>query len=261
LFLNFQVVNQPGTVFGVWANGVFQGTFNLNQLPLNFPNFPWNGGPNDVIKVCFLDNSGTASCCKSLEFAVPDCLGGNQDCHIWDVLAVRTGCLCGQFFVALTFNHDNGSASGFDVVGNGNNYGTFPYNTQQPIILGPFTGDGTTSFEFGVVDHENGDCHDGFNLGEVECSTPVVEPGNTGSMVISPNPAANWVNVTAMLKSGVDIGQATVKIYHADGRLLLTQMVANAANFQLDVSNMPAGVYRLSLQSGAGRLEGSFSKQ
>jgi hypothetical protein len=260
LFLNFQVANQPGNIFGVWANGVFQGTFNLNQLPLNFPNFPWNGGANDVVKVCFLDNAGNASCCRTLEFQVPDCLGNNDDCHIWDVMAIRTPCLCGQFFVAITLNHENGSASGFDLVGNGHNYGNYPYNTQQPIILGPFPGDGSTVYEFGAVDHENGDCEDGFVLGTVQCLTIIEEPGFAASLVISPNPASNWVNVTAQLASGTAIGQATVEVFHADGRLIQTQTVANAASFQLDVSNLPAGVYRMAIQGGAGRLDGSFSK-
>jgi Secretion system C-terminal sorting domain len=261
LFLNFQVQNPPSSVFGVWANGMFQGTFNLSQLPLNFPNFPWDGGAEDVVKVCFVTSAGTTACCRSLEFDVPDCLGNNNDCHLWDLLAVRTGCLCGQFFVAVTFNHENGGAGGFDLVGNGNVYGNYPYNTQQPIILGPFPGDGTTVYEFGVVDHNNGNCEDGFVLGMVECQTPVTDPGTPSSLVISPNPASNWTNITAMLENGTQVGQASVKIYAADGRLVSTQEVSNAANFQLDVSNIPAGVYRLSIQAAAGRLEGAFTKQ
>jgi len=261
LFLNFQVQNPPGNTFGVWANGVFQGTFNLNQLPLNFPNFPWDGGLKDVVKVCFVTSAGTATCCRSLEFDVPDCLGSNNDCHIWDVMAIRTGCLCGQFFVAVTFNHDNGGAGGFDLVGNGNLFGTYPYNTQQPIILGPFVGDGTTIYEFGVVDHNNGNCEDGFVLGTVECQSPVVEPGTPSSLIISPNPAANWLNITAMLENGIDVGQASVKIYAADGRLIRSEVINNAASFQMDVSNISAGVYRISILAAAGRLEGSFTKQ
>lgn len=261
LFINFQFVNPPSNMFGVWANGVFLGSFNVNQLPLNFPNFPWDGGPNDIVKVCFMNSSGGSNCCKTLEFAVPDCLNNGNDCHIWDVMAVRTPCLCGQFFVAITFNHANGSGSGFDLVGNGNVYGTYPYNVQQPIILGPFPGDGMTFYEFGVVDHELGDCEDGFVLGVVNCMTPVSEPGSASSLNISPNPASNWVNVAAMLENGVNIGQATVNIYHADGRLIQSQVIGNATNFQLDISNIPAGVYRLSVLGDSGRLEGSFVKQ
>ncbi|MBL7826552.1 MAG: T9SS type A sorting domain-containing protein, partial [Saprospiraceae bacterium] len=224
-----------------------------------FPNFPWNGGTHDVVKVCFT-NSGAVGCCKTLEFEVPDCLG-NDPCHIYDMVAVRTACLCGQFFVAINFEHQNGGSGGFDIVGNGQNYGNFPYNTTQPIILGPFTGDGTTAYEFAIQDHLHPDCHDAVEIGVVECQTPANEPGNGSSLTISPNPASSWVNVTAMLGNGADMGQATVKIYHADGRLLQSLVVANGAAFQLDVNNLSAGVFRLSIQSGSGNLEGSFTKQ
>jgi hypothetical protein len=261
LFVNFQVSNPPGNVFGVWANDIFQGMFELSQLPLNFIHFPWSGGTHDVVKVCFL-NAGSAACCRTVEFLAPACLGSSHDCHITDVHGVRTACLCGQFFVALTFNHVNGGSGGFDVVGNGNQYGTYPYNTQQPIILGPFPGDGTTVYEFGVVDHLHPDCHDGFVLGSVMCASPITEVGGkASSLVLSPNPASNWLNVTAMLENGTDVGQATVKVYHADGRLVQTQEVPNAASFMMDISNLPGGVYRLSVQAGSGRLEGSFTKQ
>ena len=59
--INFQVDNPPGNVFGVWANGEFLGNFSLDSLPLTIPDFPWNGGSNDVVKVCFPSNTGAAS--------------------------------------------------------------------------------------------------------------------------------------------------------------------------------------------------------
>ena len=94
------------------------------------------------------------------------------------------------------------------------------------------------------------------------CASPITEVGGkASSLVLSPNPASNWLNVTAMLENGTDVGQATVKVYHADGRLVQTQEVPNAASFMMDISNLPGGVYRLSVQAGSGRLEGSFTKQ
>jgi hypothetical protein len=206
-------------------------------------------------------NSGAITCCRSLEFAVPDCVGGNGNCHIWDVRAIRTECLCGQFFVVVTFNHENGGSGGFDLVGNGNNYGNYPYNYQQPIILGPFPGDATTVYEFGVVDHLHPDCEDGFVLGVVECMTQVFDPGNSSALSISPNPASSWVTVSAALESGVELGQSVVEIYHADGRLVQSLTVANGGSFQLEVNNLPSGVYRIAVKAGAGRLDGTFTKQ
>jgi hypothetical protein len=263
LKINFQVANPPSNLFRVWANGQLLGDFNLNQLPLTIPNFPWNGGNVDVVKVCMLSNiPNSLPCCIEKEFLVPDCLG-NGDCNIYDLVVVKTPCLCGQFFVALTFQHDNGGAGGFDIVGNGNNYGNFPYDTTQPIILGPFPGDGTTMYEFAVIDHNHPDlCGDEFNLGKVECQTPVIDPsGGSAMLTLSPNPTANWLNVTALLENGAAMGQADVEVYATDGRLALTNTVANGGNFQLDVSNLPSGVYRIVLKSASGRLEGTFAKQ
>ncbi len=140
IWINFQVQNPPSGQFALWANGQFFGTYNLSQLPLNIQNFPWNGGPNDYLKVCIVTPGAPSACCRTIEYPVPDCLGGpNDDCHIYDLQVLRTPCLCGQFFAIVTFEHDNGGAAGFSIVGNGNNYGMYPYNHPQPIILGPFT--------------------------------------------------------------------------------------------------------------------------
>ncbi|MBK7939727.1 MAG: T9SS type A sorting domain-containing protein [Lewinellaceae bacterium] len=263
VLINFSVDNPPGNTFGVWANGAFFGTFNLNQLPLTINNFPWNGGSNDVVKVCFVDPNdpaGSATCCRTKEFEVPDCL--TQDvCHIFDLIAIPTPCLCGQFFVAISFQHENGGAGGFEIVGNGTNYGSFPYNTLQPIILGPLMGDGTTQYEFAVNDVQHPDCGDDVAIGSIDCMTSVVDPGGDAQLVLSPNPASNWLNVSAQLQGSAQIGESTVDIYHADGRLVRNFTVPDGGNFQIDVADLPAGVYRLSLQAAAGRLEGIFAKQ
>lgn len=263
LHINFQVANPPSDMFQVWHNGQVFGVYNLNQLPLTIQNFPSNGGPTDMITVCMVTNAPQpVPCCRIADFDVPNC-PGNGDCHIYDLQVLRTPCLCGQFFAILTFKHDNGGPGGFDILGNGNNYGNFPYDTTQPIILGPFPGDGTTMYEFAVVDHNHPDlCHDAVNLGKVDCMVPVVNPSHgTAMLTLSPNPTDNWLNVTALLENGVAMGQADVEVYATDGRLVMTNTVSNGANFQLDVSALPSGVYRIVLLSNAGRLEGTFAKQ
>jgi len=262
--INFQVQNPPGNIFRVVANGQPLGDFNLNQLPLLIQNFPWNGGNFDGIKVCMVPNvPNTLPCCVEQEFQVPGCLGNGGDCHIYDLQVLRTPCLCGQFFAVLTFEHKNGGSGGFDIVGNGNNYGNFPYDTTQPIILGPFNGDGTTMYEFAVVDHNHPDqCGDDVMLGKVECMSPIVNPsGGSAMLTLSPNPTANWLNVTALLENGAALGQSNVEVFASDGRLVQTNTVVNGANFQLDVSSLPSGVYRIVLKSDSGRLEGTFAKQ
>ncbi|MDO8367601.1 MAG: T9SS type A sorting domain-containing protein [Saprospiraceae bacterium] len=263
LHIKFQVQNPLSDLFQVWANGQLFGVFNLNQVPLLIQNFPWNGGNFDHIQICLMPNiPGTVLCCIEKEFPVPDCLG-NGDCKIYDLHVLRTPCLCGQFFALISFEHQNGGPGGFDILGNGNNYGNFPYNTPQPIILGPFDGDDITMYEFVVVDHDHPDqCGDDFMLGKVECMTLVIDPtGGSAMLTLSPNPTANWLNVTALLENGAALGQSNVEVYATDGRLVKTNTVSNGANFQLDVSNLPSGIYRLVLKSDSGRLEGTFAKE
>jgi hypothetical protein len=50
-------------------------------------------------------------------------------------------------------------------------------------------------------------------------------------------------------------------VYSSDGRLILQQVVADGGNFQLDVSALPAGMYRLVVMSEAGRMESTFAKR
>ncbi len=258
--INFVVNGSSSNTFGVWANGVNIGFFNLNQLPLTIQNFPSNGGANDVIKICMMgNNTGQVLCCITKEFPVPPCIDLN--CKIWDLKVIKTPCLCGKFFAVLTFNHQNGGSGGFDIVGNGQNYGNYPYNHPQPIIIGPLMGDGITMYEFAVKDHLHPDCHDAVNLGKVECSTPTDElAGGSGHLALSPNPASERLNVSAQMDGISSIGQVQVEVRHADGRLMMTTSVPDGNNFQLDVSTLASGVYRLTLLADRGRLEGSFVK-
>ena len=259
--LDFDVQNPGGaTQFGLWANGVFFGTYNLSALPLTIPNFPWNGGPNDFLKVCLLNaNGGPTNCCRVAEFPVPGCLG--NDCEIFDLQVIKTPCLCGQFFAILTFQHSGGGNAGFKIVGNGVNYGNYPYNTQQPIILGPLNGDNTTNYEFAVVDLQHPDCFDEYLLGKVECTMSAVQdPIADGKLIISPNPTSHWLQVQAQINGSAFLGQGDVDIVQSDGRVARALTVADAGQFALDVSDLPAGLYRLLVKTASGRLEGTFVK-
>ncbi len=265
-WVNFKV-NAPASTnaFMLWANGQLLGTFPLSSLPLHIEHFPTDGGPNDVVKVCLGTPNTLPTCCATLEFPVPACLGNN--CHIYDLAVTHTPCLCGQFFAILTFKFDHGGSGGFDIVGNGVNYGNFPYNQPQPIVLGPLDGDGIKAYEFVVRDHLHPDCQDAVDLGVVDCTTQFQiaagtnTPKAAGKLTLAPNPTTNWISVTAQMNNGLAVGQATVEIRQADGRLAHTLVVPEGNNFQVDVSNLPAGLYRLSLQTATARLESTFAKQ
>ncbi len=265
LSLDFKV-DYPLTVilnFSVWGNGKFLGTYSQADLPLKIPSFPASGKPKDVIKVCVLALGSTQPlCCAELEFDAPDCAG--KPCKIWDVKVQATPCLCGQFFAVLTFRHQNGGANGFQIAdANGNVIASFPYSQPQPIILGPFDGDGQTPYIFVVQDADKPGCSDYDKLGEVDCPdfAPPTPPTAATTLSLSPNPATNWVTVMAKSHSGNAIGQAVAEVRKPDGRLMRTEVVPNGNLFTLNVAELPAGIYRLSVQTAEGRYESTFVKQ
>jgi hypothetical protein len=263
--LNFKV-DYPLTVilnFNVWGNGKFLGTYSQADLPLTIPNFPASGKPKDVIKVCMLALGSTQTlCCAELEFDAPDCAG--KPCKIWDVKVQATPCLCGQFFAVLTFRHQNGGANGFQIAdANGDILASFPYSQPQPIILGPFDGDGKTPYVFVVQDKDKPGCSDYDKLGVIDCPdfAPPTPPTAATALSLSPNPATNWVTVMAKSQTGAVIGQAVAEVRKPDGRLMRTEVVPNGNLFTLNVAELPAGIYRLSVQTAEGRYESTFVKQ
>ncbi|MCS7035452.1 MAG: hypothetical protein RMJ33_13190 [Saprospiraceae bacterium] len=266
LSLNFKV-DYPLTVilnFSVWGNGKFLGTYSQADLPLKIPNFPASGKPKDVIKVCVLALGSTQPlCCAELEFDAPNCAG--KPCEIWDVKVQATPCLCGQFFAVLTFRHQNGSANGFQITdANGDVIASFPYSQQQPIILGPFDGDGKTPYVFVVQDKDKAGCSDYDKIGVIDCPdfAPPAPPTTTAvALNLSPNPATNWVTVMAKSQTGATIGQAVAEVRKPDGRLMRTEVVPNGNLFTLNVAELPTGIYRLSVQTAEGRYESTFVKQ
>lgn len=89
-------------------------------------------------------------------------------CEIWDVEVEVQDCDGGFFYVTLTFNSQNEGADGFSVVGNGNDYGDFPYGS-LPIDIGPLEGDNLTEYEFVVIDNQFGDCQNWTGIDPVFC--------------------------------------------------------------------------------------------
>jgi hypothetical protein len=256
--INFVPVNPTNQFFEVWGNNVYLGYYPLSALPLTLEHFPYNGGANDVIKVCINDNP---NCCRVLEFPAPPCVQPNS-CHIYDLAVKTSACLCGQFFAVLTFNSANTGGGGFDVLGNGVNYGNYPYEHSQPVIIGPLEGDGTTHYEFVVQDHFHPDCHDAYELGVIDCpETPTVEVHFvTGTLTISPNPASEWLSVIAQLPGGQVLGSGDVMIQSADGRTVKTINVGNAGSFSINIADLPAANYHLVLATSAGRMQNTFIK-
>jgi hypothetical protein len=66
--------------------------------------------------------------------------------------------------------------------------------------------------------------------------------------------------VQAQINGSAFLGQGDVDIVQSDGRVARALTVADAGQFALDVSDLPAGLYRLLVKTASGRLEGTFVK-
>ncbi|MEZ4961440.1 MAG: T9SS type A sorting domain-containing protein [Saprospiraceae bacterium] len=163
LTLNFQYINPGNNYFQVLYQGSSLGYFALADLPVTLPHFADNGNNQQEIKVCISD---MPTCCKTDVFESPQCTQGN--CHIYDMVADASDCEDGMFYVTIDFQFENVGFDGFDIHGNGINYGNFSYD-DLPITLGPFAGNGITNYEFAVNDDAITNCGTSVNLGMVDC--------------------------------------------------------------------------------------------
>jgi alpha-tubulin suppressor-like RCC1 family protein len=89
-------------------------------------------------------------------------------------------------------------------------------------------------------------------------SVVVVKLTETGGrLIVFPNPATNFIQ---LLKG--DAKAATLRIFSADGKLVWQQqLVAGIQQESISVTNLPAGLYQLQLQTNDGIKTTSFIKQ
>ena len=108
----------------------------------------------------------------------------NAQCSLSNLELITSDCDGNFFFVTLDFDYSGVGNDGFKVQGNGQNYGTFNYD-DLPVTIGPLAGNGTTFYEFAVMDLAHPGCSTAAPLGTVSCSSGdcnifefVVDPGD-----------------------------------------------------------------------------------
>ncbi|MGC6469747.1 MAG: hypothetical protein ACON4E_00570 [Flavobacteriales bacterium] len=93
-----------------------------------------------------------------------------SDCSINDLFVQSGECdSMGYFMATVEFEVMNAESMDFTIQGNGNDYGEFQYGNNS-YSIGPLLGDGTTQYEFAVIDSDNMDCTGVYELGIVECT-------------------------------------------------------------------------------------------
>jgi hypothetical protein len=162
VIVNATVENGSEEGFTLYTSGEIIGQFDYADLPLTLENFPGSGNFFDVITLCDNDDQ---SCCATEEFEALRCAG----CVIYGMEVDLLPCNGeDEFFAVLNFQHQNTGTQGFQVGGNGNVYGQFEY-ADLPVTIGPLEANGTTFYEFVVLDLESIGCLNAIEVGTVEC--------------------------------------------------------------------------------------------
>jgi hypothetical protein len=73
-----------------------------------------------------------------------------------------------EIYFEIDFSHQNVSLEGFEITGNGTNYGSFAY-TDLPVLIGPFPGDGSQYVEFVITDLIDQLCFGAIEIGFIDC--------------------------------------------------------------------------------------------
>ncbi len=163
--LNFEFESVSDEGFAVVGNGNNYGNFSYSDLPIQLGPFEGNGTLDYEFAVfdLLIDD-----CFAEIVIGSVDCESGG-DCHIFDVIAETHPCKDdGTFLVDIDFHAENIGNEGYKVLGNGTNYGNFSYD-EPYITIGPLEGDGSTIYEFVIIDNQFGDCSDYTTIGPIDC--------------------------------------------------------------------------------------------
>ncbi len=151
IILDFSYANTSNT-FTITLDNTEIGPISYSSLPLTINNVSNSGNLFQSLFVCDNEN---LDCCLETGYQEPDC--SVSLCNISNVTSDRMECNEGMFMVMLDAEFINPGNAGFQVSGNGANYGNFAY-TDLPVMLGPFEGDGSRVYEFVMTDMEDGEC-------------------------------------------------------------------------------------------------------
>ena len=163
LEINFTHANTTSGAYIITIDNNTIGPISYENLPLTINNLNNTSTLEQTVTVC---DSEDANCCLSLTYAEPDC--SPMNCNISEVIAERMECNEGAFMVMLDLEYINPGNTGFQVLGNGENYGNYAYS-DLPILLGPFDGDGVREYEFVAEDLAHQACSNFTTVPAYDC--------------------------------------------------------------------------------------------
>jgi len=182
VLLDFEYENVSEEGFALYVNYDLLDEYSYADLPLESIG-PFEGDGSTVYHFMVVDLSFD-ECAEDANFGPIEC-DSIGDCEIGDINVTILPCNeIDEFNVLLDFVHVN-TGDEFTVQGNGMMYGTYLY-TDLPVEIGPLMGDGTTIYEFAVIDVLYNDCAEDTYIDPVSCDS-LTEFINYKTEVISCN--------------------------------------------------------------------------
>lgn len=162
--LEFDFSGAVADSFELIVEGQLIGVYSYGALPIDLGMLGLMSGETILFSV---RNQNDNSCFLTQEIELPECLV----CELSNLQIELLECEGTEFFVNLSFNSMNEGANGFSVFESGNSIGSFSYGSAN-YNLGPFTGDGTTTYNFTVQDNDLDFCMESISLEPVLCEEP-----------------------------------------------------------------------------------------
>jgi len=167
-FVNFAVeANNPNAAtFVVTGNGENYGTFEYGQDFYTVG--PFDGNLDPVWELIITDTEN-GECNNFVSFVSPGC--NLSECNLDNVGAIELSSCndAGQFYVDILILVGSTGEGSFSVFGNGETYGTFEYG-EEFYTVGPFIGDGASTYELVAVDNANEECTYAVEFDAPDCS-------------------------------------------------------------------------------------------
>lgn len=233
-FLNFEYSNPGSDHFDLYLNDYHVGFYPLSSLPLFIEELQFYPNGENVLKVCINDQP---DCCSTYTFENLDCFG--EFCELGEVeySVIFTNDVV--FYVQLDFDHNHTGSEGFNIRGNGKNYGVFFYEN-LPVLVGPFDCRENIPLEFGIRDVEYPDCQTVLELGAVPCETSVA--GHSMDQVYLHYNFGK--NILTIVDQNSELIDPQFRIYNIIGQTIpLTLVEADGQNYHLHPVNIQSGVY------------------
>ena len=179
VYLDFEYENVGDDGFKVQGNGVNYGSFPYDSIPVLIGPLPGDG----VTVYEFVVTDNQMDDCSDWTAIDPVDCDTTAECEIGELDITILPCNDdNEFFVLLNFDYAN-TSDGFSVQGNGMMYGNYLY-ADLPVEIGPLQGDGTTVYEFAVIDAVNSNCAEDIHIDPVSCDS-ITEFMNFSTAVIS----------------------------------------------------------------------------